>query len=114
MNFLSKKYKQYKRYKQYRRLIEDVALEISQSDHWRDLIFGSEYNQKFVINSDVEAIIPKYVKKKIIKQDMQFYVSKIEDRPEEFDPGCITFKFESKEFPNIVRYSHNYINTSLL
>jgi hypothetical protein len=111
MNFLSKKYKQYKRYKQYRQLIEDVALEISQSYPWRNIIFNSEYKQKFLIDSNTEIKIFKHIKKEIVENDFQFYVSKVKDCPEEFDPGCIIFRFESKEFPKIVRYSGNYINS---
>ncbi|MDR0999665.1 MAG: hypothetical protein LBL96_02510 [Clostridiales bacterium] len=98
---------QKRRYQQYLELIEDVALEISQSSYWRHLLFNSEYNQKLVIDSSVEVVIFKYIKEEFVRHDLKFYVSKVEDCPDEFDPGSIIFKFESVEFPEIVRYSGN-------
>jgi len=43
----------------------------------------------------------------LVMNDLHFYITKVLECPEEFDEGLIIFKFESLEFPEIVRYSGN-------
>ena len=68
----------------------------------------SGYDKKFLINADSEFHFPEQTKPLFLEHNLQFYVSKVLDCPDKFDEGCIIFKFESLEFPRIVRYSGNY------
>jgi len=93
----------------YQKYIFDVGLEISQSNYWRNLLFSSDYNFKFLFDQNTEHEIPEYLKmkKEIFDYNLQFYISKVLECPEEFAEGCIIFKFESVEFPQVVSYSGN-------
>lgn len=91
----------------YNDYITDVALDISQSSYWRKILFSSDYGQNFLISKANRDKIPAYVLEPIESYDLKFYVSKVNDSPEEFDEGFIIFKFESCEFPEIIRYSGN-------
>ena len=91
--------------------IDDIVLDISQSKCWRQLLFSADYNQKFLINADTVCEYPTHfvgTKNMIINHKLQFYVSKVLECPEDFDEGAVIFKFESAEFPEVMRYSGNY------
>jgi len=92
----------------FKRHIGDVVMDISQSNHWRQLLFSSEYNKKHLINSDSEFHFPNHTKTPLLEHNLKFYVSKVLECPEEFDEWCVIFKFESIEFPEITQYSGNY------
>jgi len=95
----------------YKKSIIDVALEISQSDYWRNLLFFSDYNKKFLFDSDTEHEIPEYLKtiNIIFDSNLQFYVSKVLKCPVRYlmEDGYIIFRFQSIEFPEVVHYSGN-------
>jgi len=65
-----------------------------------------------LVNSDSEFKFSEYTRPPLLKHNLQFYASKVLECPEEFpvssDPGCVIFKFEALEFPDIVKYSGNY------
>ena len=42
--------------------------------------------------------------------NLQFIVKKVKLCPVQFDEGMIVFKFQSKEFPDIIRFSGNNPN----
>ena len=92
--------------KLYKRHIADVVIDISQVEYWRQRLFSERYDKKFLISSDSENI-PKFLKNVLLGHSLQFLVSKVIECPEQFDDGCIIFKFESVEFPEIVMYSGN-------
>ena len=102
-----------RRVKLYNRLIPSVAMDISQSHYWRQLLFASDYDQKFLINSNSQFHFPNNPSKIFIDHNLQFYVSKVLECPEMFDEICIIFKFESLEFPQITQYSGNYNGVKL-
>ena len=99
------------RRQRYKERIVDVALEISQSDYWRQLLFSSDYNEKFLFNSDTMHEIQEYLKTidTIFDCNLQFYVSKVLKCPVRYlmEDGYTIFKFQSVEFPEIVQYSGN-------
>ncbi len=71
-----------RRKKYYNDIIEDVVMEISLDKAWRERLFLSEENKRFLISYCRMDEIPCYIKKQI-------------------------FLFWSKEFPEITRYSGN-------
>jgi len=93
----------------YKNWIVDIALDISTSIHWRELLFNSDYDERFLISSSSGVHLPSYPQDAIIKHNLQFYVSKVLTCPIQYfvDDSYIIFKFESVEFPEIVEYSGN-------
>jgi hypothetical protein len=89
--------------------IDDVCLEISQTSHWRALLFSSAYDEKILIDLSSVMQIPEYIRESFRQYDLKYYVSKIRNCPEAFDPGLEVFKFEASEYPDIIRYSGNNI-----
>ena len=89
--------------------ITDVALEVSQSVYWRQLLFLNAYEQKYLLSSDSEHEIPVYIRSIILENKLQFYVSKVLKCPILYlnEEDYVIFKFESLEFPEINRYSGN-------
>lgn len=98
-----------RRYQLYKDYIFDIALDVSQSAYWRNVLFSSNYGQKFLINSDSEFHSPKHTKPMVSKYNLQFYVSKVLKCPISYfmKDGYVIFKFESVEFPEIVDYTGN-------
>ena len=93
----------------YKDSIFSVALDISQSDYWRQLLFSSDYGKKFLINCSSEFKSPKHIKPLVIRHNLQFYVSKVRKCPVRYmmEDGYVIFKFQSLEFPEVVQYSGN-------
>lgn len=87
--------------------IEDVALDISQSEYWRSIIFNSEYDQRILISEQDIENIPSYIKHIFAEEKLMFLVSKVKECSEVFDKGSIIFKFESLPFASITRFSGN-------
>ncbi len=57
-------------WEQHKECIEDIALEISQSSHWRKVLFEADYNQKFLISKSCEEVLPQYIKQMVIENDL--------------------------------------------
>ena len=93
----------------YKDSIVDIALDISQSDSWRNLLFSSNYGEKFLINSNSEFYFSNSTKPLVVKHNLQFYVSKVLKCPVKYmmEDGYTIFKFQSLEFPEVVQYSGN-------
>lgn len=107
MNYRQKKKVRKRLYKQF---IEDVALEISLDAYWRRRILRQPYNEKFEITYRNPTEIPKYILKDVILYKLEFEVMRINSCREYFDKELEIFKFQSKEFPAIIRYTGNNPN----
>ena len=84
-----------------------MTFEISLDKKWRRSIFSSKENEKIIISYLDADGIPLYIKKRIVQERLEFFVSRINRCEEIFDEGMVIFMFQSKEFPDIVRYSGN-------
>ncbi len=93
----------------YKKYIDDITMEISQSNEWRELIKNSEFDKYYIVSKDSILPLPEYIKNAVIKNNLQFYVSKVKECDEEFDDDLIIFKFQSVEYKDIVRYSGNWV-----
>ena len=91
----------------------DVALDISQSNYWRQLLFSSRYDKKFLISAETEGV-PKSLKNILLGYNLQYFVSRVLDCPVEFDEGLVIFKFEAVDFPTVTRYSGNFVGMNIL
>lgn len=108
---MNKRKKKKMRKKIYQRLIDDVALEISQNSYWRKTLFSSSLEVKLEVSYRSLSNIPIYIQDIFSIHKLEFLVSKVSSSPSEhFDEGLIIFKFESKEYPKITRFSGNNPN----
>ncbi len=98
------------RYNLYDYFIEDVALEVSNDSFWRRKLFQSNYEVEYMLTFQEPHLIPEYIRKDICENKLEFCIMKVQSCPEDFDPGLIIFKFWSREYPNILRYSGNNEN----
>ena len=104
MNYRQKKKKRKRLYKE---LIEDVALEISLDACWRKRIMEQLPNIEIRITYHEPDDLPKYIQKDIVNYKLEFGVMKVKSCKEHFDEGLEIFKFQSKEYPVIVRFTGN-------
>lgn len=91
----------------YKESIEDVALEVSLDAYWRKRILGQAYCEKLEITYRNPNEIPKYILKDITIYKLEFEVMRVSSCEEYFDKELEIFKFQSKEFPTIIRYTGN-------
>lgn len=87
--------------------LEDVAFEISQDSKWRKKLFDGNYDEKLLITYQEISEIPRYLREVFEQYNLEYYVSKTLNCPEGFDNDLVIFKFEAKEFLDLVRYSGN-------
>lgn len=107
---MNKRQRKKNRKKIYKELIEDVALEISLDTNWRKKIFELLPDVKIEISYLNSMELPKYIQKEMVKNKLEFLVMKENSCEEYFDNGLEIFKFQSKEYPEIVRFSGNNPN----
>lgn len=65
------------------------------------------YNEKLEITYRNPTEIPKYIQKEITIYKLEFEVMRISSCKEFFDKELEIFKFQSKEFPAVIRYTGN-------
>lgn len=104
-----RKQKKYRK-KLYKNLIEDVALEISLDSKWREKIFNLSLNKKIEISYVMPLEIPESIKKETVNNKLKFSIMRVNSCEEHFDDGLEIFKFQSKEYPEIVRFTGNNPN----
>ena len=100
------------RKKIYKKHIVDIAIDITLEASWRKKIFDGEYNKTFDI--DCKAVISTLTEKALRRYSLIYQVCKIplseegERIAREYNNPCtVTFKFQSKEFPDIFYYTLN-------
>lgn len=91
----------------YKKIISDVAMEISIASEWRKKIFEMKENDILEISFNAPLQLPQYIREDIVKNELTFYVRVVKECPEEFDEGLVIFKFWAKEYPEICSYSGN-------
>ena len=89
----------------YIQYIEDVAWEISIDNKFREQLLNMPFNKKIEI-SQKTADHCSYLRK-ILSEGLVFFVEKVHECPEDFDDGLTIFKFSSKDFSDVVRYTGN-------
>ena len=65
------------------------------------------YNEKLEITYRNSIEIPKYIRADITIHKLEFVVMRVSSCNEYFDDELEVFKFQSKEFPAIIRYTGN-------
>lgn len=85
--------------------IEEVATEVSQDSQWQEKLLADNYDELFLLSYKELEELPCNLWTIFSKYGLEFFVSKVESCPQEFAPDTSIFKFEAKEFKNIVAYS---------
>ena len=80
-------------------------MDISQCKYWRQLLFDNDYNKKFLINSDSEFHFPNVMKPMLSEHNLQFYVSKVLNCPEEFVEDGLTMQLVPYDLHEAVRHT---------
>ena len=96
--------------KLYEKYLADVAIEVSQDSLWRKRLFKQQYNEKMLITFKELEEVPCRLWTIFSQYGLEFFASKVDSCPQQFDEGLIIFKFEAKGFPHLVRYSGNNPN----
>ena len=65
------------------------------------------YNEKLEITYRNPIEIPEHIRKDVTINKLEFEVMRINSCEEYFDKELEVFKFQSKEFPTIIRYTGN-------
>lgn len=105
MIVLNDRIKKKLRKKLYEDIIEDVAFAISLDNNWRKILFTSQ-NSEFVFGYKQLEKIPENIKNVIKLNRLEFTV-RVLDRIRKNLDGMLIFEFRSKEFRDIVKYTHN-------
>lgn len=102
-----------KRFKKklYKRHIEDVALDVSCDNVFRELLAEAEYGQRFEISPKTAAHIDIFGN--VFGGGLIYYVEKTRCCPVSFDDGLVIFKFTAKDFPEVAAYTGNALRKSL-
>ena len=74
---------------------------------YRKRILRQPYNEKLEVTYRNPTEIPKYIFKYITIYKLEFEVMRVCSCREYFDKELEIFKFQSKEFPAIMRYTGN-------
>ena len=91
----------------YKKIISDVAMEISISNYWRKKIFRLDKDSKLYISKENANVLPEYIKEDVLNNDLEFSVRITDSCEEQYDDGLIIFEFLSEEYPDIKSYSGN-------
>ena len=66
-------------------------------------------NTKIEITYRNSCEIPKYIKEDMIRYRLEFWVMRVRSCKEYFDENLIIFKFQSKDYSSIIRFTGNNI-----
>lgn len=91
--------------KSHEKYIAEVVTAISQDSFWREKVVHGQYDEEFLITYKELEELPCSLWTVFSKYGLEFFVSKVEAIAETFIPGQVIFKFQAKDFPDIVRYA---------
>lgn len=93
--------------KYHEKYLGEVVKEVSQDSMWRKRLLEGRYNEQFLLTCKELEALPLHLWTIFSQYGLEFFVSKVHTRPEEFDDRLVIFKFQAKEYPHLVRYSRN-------
>lgn len=92
--------------KSHEKYLEDVVREVCQDAGWHEKLVNGPYNKPFLITFKQLEEVPCSLWTDFSRYGLEFFVSKVKSDccPEEARDGEIVFKFEAKEFKDIISY----------
>ena len=86
----------------YEEWIDEVAIEVSCDDAWRDRLFSSPLGEELYVGCERPGEVPEYVRDAVVENGLSFLVATAPLEGDEYDVGMVSFAFWSREHPNIV------------
>jgi hypothetical protein len=90
--------------------IQDVCIEVSQSQHWRQVLFKARFFDRYSIDSEHREGITPYLDRILLRYDLHYCVSRVpfqEARNLSDFEGYTIFRFEATRYPDIHTFSAN-------
>lgn len=97
--------------KLHEKYLEDVVIKVSQDSMWRKRLLEGRHNKRFLMTYKKLDELPIGLWTTFSQYGLEFSVSKVDSCPEEIDEGLVIFKFEAKQFPHVVKYSADKLDS---
>lgn len=91
----------------YEEWIDEVAIEVSCDDAWRDRLFSSPLGEELYVGCERPEEVPEYVRDAVVENGLSFLVATAPLEGDEYDVGMVSFAFWFREHPNIVTRTGN-------
>ena len=91
----------------YEEWIDEVAIEVSCDDAWRDRLFSAPLGEELYVGCERPGEVPEYVRDGVVENGLSFLVATAPLEGDEYDVGMVSFAFWSREYPDVVTRTGN-------
>ena len=91
----------------YEEWIDEVAIEVSCDDAWRDRLFSAPLGEELYVGCERPEEVPEYVRDGVVENGLSFLVATAPLEGDECDVGMVSFAFWSREYPDVVMRTGN-------
>lgn len=91
----------------YEEWIDEVAIEVSCDDAWRDRLFSAPLGEELYVGCERPEEVPEYVRDAVVENGLSFLVATAPLEGDECDVGMVSFAFWSREYPDVVTRTGN-------
>ena len=91
----------------YEEWIDEVAIEVSCDDAWRDRLFSAPLGEELYVGCERPGEVPEYVRDAVVENGLSFLVATAPLEGDEYDVGMVSFAFWSREYPDVVTRTGN-------
>lgn len=91
----------------YEEWIDEVAIEVSCDDAWRDRLFSAPLGEELYVGCERPGEVPEYVRDDVVENGLSFLVATAPLEGDEYDVGMVSFAFWSREYPDVVTRTGN-------
>ena len=91
----------------YEEWIDEVAIEVSCDDAWRDRLFSAPLGEELYVGCERPEEVPEYVRDGVVENGLSFLVATAPLEGDEYDVGMVSFAFWSREYPDVVTRTGN-------
>ena len=91
----------------YEEWIDEVAIEVSCDDAWRDRLFSAPLGEELYVGCERPGEVPEYVRDAVVENGLSFLVATAPLEGDECDVGMVSFAFWSREYPDVVTRTGN-------
>ena len=91
----------------YEEWIDEVAIEVSCDDAWRDRLFSAPLGEELYVGCERPEEVPEYVRDGVVENGLSFLVATAPLEGDECDVGMVSFAFWSREYPDVVTRTGN-------
>ena len=91
----------------YEEWIDEVAIEVSCDDAWRDRLFSAPLGEELYVGCERPGEVPEYVRDAVVENGLSVLVATAPLEGDEYDVGMVSFAFWSREYPDVVTRTGN-------